>query len=92
MMANDKNEVKKVDQKEAEEVISMVYEDVMGFLYKSEQCKKWHNKNGSFISLGILNAVFNVIFGITPSKKVACQLVFSSLAEFLGDKDEKKKK
>ena len=33
-MSKDKNEVKKVDQKEAEEIIKMVYEDTMEFLFE----------------------------------------------------------
>ena len=91
-MSKDKNEVKKVDQKEAEEIIKMVYEDTMEFLQTSKSSEKGAKKDGSFVAFGLLRAVFSVIFGLAPNVKVGFQIVFSVLTEFLGVFDDKIKK
>ena len=52
-------------------------------LLNNKKTDKWRGKNGSFISYGLLNAVFETLFSLAPSKEVAMELIHMSLCNFI---------
>jgi hypothetical protein len=70
----------------AEKIVFMSYEDTKDFLLNDT--KNWKGKNGSFISYGLLNAVFETIFSLAPSKGNAMEIVSMSLSNFLEEEEE----
>ena len=80
----EKNKTKKEDK-----IVSMVYDDMIEFLTSK---KSWKGKNGNFVAYGLLNAVFQMIFSLAPSKKAGMQIVMMSLSNFMEEKQNKEEK
>ena len=77
-----KKKERKVMEKE-DRIVDMAYEDAKEFLLK--KTKHWGNEkdSGSFVAYGLLNAVFEALFHMAPSKKDAMEIVSMSLMNFV---------
>ena len=73
--------------KKEDKIVNMAYDDTKNFLLNDT--KRWAEEKGggSFIAYGLLNAVFEVLFSLSPSKEVAMELIQMSLCNFI-DKEE----
>tara|TARA_Y100001963_G_scaffold154528_1_gene243500 strand:+ start:481 stop:810 length:330 start_codon:yes stop_codon:yes gene_type:complete len=69
--------------KKEDKIVNMAYDDTIAFLLNNKKTDKWRGKNGSFISYGLLNAVFETLFSLAPSKEVAMELIHMSLCNFI---------
>ena len=74
--------------KKEEKIVNMAYKDTMSFLLNDTE--KWAKKEccGSFISYGLLNAVFEVLFSLAPSKEDAMEIIQMSLCNFMDDENQ----
>ena len=72
--------------KKEQKIVDMAYDNTMFFLEK--QTKHWGGKSGNFISYGLLNAVFEMIFYLAPSKENAMEIITMSLSNFLEVENE----
>ena len=68
-----------------DKIVEMAYKDTKGFLINGT--KKWNKENGSLLSYGLLNAVFEVLFSLAPSKESAMEIVDMSLSNFISDEE-----
>ena len=64
----------------------MAYQDTLSFL--QDKKGSWGGVDGSYIAYGMLNAVFQMIFYLAPSKVEAMQLINMSLENYLSDGTE----
>ena len=73
--------------KKEDKIVDMAYNDTKNFLLNDTQ--KWAEKkaSGSFIAYGLLNAVFEVLFSLAPSKEQAMEIIQMSLVNFLDEED-----
>ena len=73
--------------KKEDKIVNMAYDDTMNFLINDTQ--KWANEkaDGSFISYCLLNAVFEVLFKLSPSKSDAMEIIYMSLSNFVEKED-----
>ena len=77
----------KPNKKKMEKVANMVYEDVKDFLLHDTDHWGKEKGSGAFASYGLLNAVFETLFFMAPSKKSAMQVIFMSLMNFVEPDD-----
>ena len=68
--------------KKHEDIVNRAYEDTMDFLRNDTD--KWAKESccGSFISYGLLNAVFQMIFTMAPNDEDAMEIIMMSLSNF----------
>ena len=71
--------------KKEDKVVEMAYDDTMHFIVYGTD--KWNKEKGSFLSYGLLNAVFEVLFSLAPSKESAMEIVDMSLSNFISDEE-----
>ena len=68
-------------------IVNMVYEDTKDFLlYDTDRWSKAKN-SGSFVAYGLLNAVFETLFHLAPSKDAVIETILMSLSNFLEKED-----
>ena len=74
--------------KPEDKIVNMAYDDTMSFLINDTQ--KWAKQNdkGSFIAYGLLNAVFEVLFSLAPSKENAMEIINMSLSNYIEQSNE----
>lgn len=70
-----------------DKIVEMAYDDTIGFLLNNKKTDKWKGKNGSFIAYGLLNAVFEVLFNLAPSKVDAMEIIQMSLCNFIDEEN-----
>ena len=73
-----------------QQIVDMVFEDTHEFLLTRDNWDKVKSK-GQYIAYGLLNAVFDVIFSLAPSKESAMEIINMSLTNFLVSEEDKKK-
>ena len=56
--------------KKEDKIVNMVFDDTQEFLLSRNNWVKYKSK-GQYIAYGLLNAVFEAIFSIAPSKEAA---------------------
>ena len=70
-----------------DKIVNMAYQDTRDFLlYDTERWGK-AKKGGSFIAYGLLNAVFETLFSLAPSKDAVIETILMSLSNFLEKED-----
>tara|TARA_Y100000310_G_C19989386_1_gene493416 strand:+ start:61 stop:282 length:222 start_codon:yes stop_codon:yes gene_type:complete len=69
--------------KKEDKIVNMAYNDTRDFLLNGTDTWAKEKSGGSFIAYGLLNAVFEVIFHLAPSKKEAMEIVTMSLSNFM---------
>ena len=72
--------------KKYDKIVNQAYDDTMHFLINDT--KKWDSNNGSFLSYGLLNAVFEMLFSMT-SKYNVIEVIIMSLSNFLDEEEIK---
>ena len=70
-----------------EKIVDIVYTDTMSFMFNRDSWAKF-KVEGSFIALGILRAVFDVIFSLAPNKKSALELITMALEDHMNTEEE----
>ena len=73
-----------------QEIVDMVFQDTHEFLLARDNWSKVKSK-GQYIAYGLLNAVFDMIFSLAPSKESAMEIINMSLTNFLVSEKDKKK-
>ena len=73
-----------------QQIVDMVFEDTHEFLLTRDNWEKV-NSQGQYIAYGLLNAVFDMIFSLAPSKESAMEIINMSLTNFLVSEEDKKK-
>ena len=73
-----------------QEIVDMVFQDTYDFLITRDNWDKVKSK-GQYIAYGLLNAVFDVIFSLAPSKESAMEIINMSLTNFLLSDEDKQK-
>ena len=73
-----------------QQIVDMVFADTHEFLLTRDNWSKYKSK-GQYIAYGLLNAVFDVIFSLAPSKESAMEIINMSLTNFLVSEEDKKK-
>ena len=73
-----------------QEIVNMVFDDTHKFLLTRKNWSKVKSQ-GQYIAYGILNAVFDMIFSLAPSKESAMEIINMSLTNFLVSEEDKKK-
>ena len=73
-----------------QEIVDMVFQDTHEFLLTRDNWDKVKSK-GQYIAYGLLNAVFDVIFSLAPSKESAMEIINMSLTNFLLSEEDKQK-
>ena len=73
-----------------QQIVDMVFEDTHEFLLTRDNWGKVKSK-GQYIAYGLLNAVFDVIFSLAPSKESAMEIINMSLTNFLLSEEDKQK-
>ena len=68
--------------KKEDKIVNMAFDDTHEFLLNRKNWAK-HKARGQYISYGVLNAVFDVIFSLAPSKESAMEVINMSLSNFL---------
>ena len=68
--------------KKEDKIVNMAFDDTLEFLLNRKNWAK-HKARGQYISYGVLNAVFDVIFSLAPSKESAMEVINMSLSNFL---------
>ena len=76
--------------KTEDKIVNMVFDDTHEFLLTRDNWKKYKSK-GQYIAYGLLNAVFDMIFSLAPSKESAMEIINMSLTNFLVSEEDKKK-
>ena len=74
--------------KKEDKIVNMVFDDTQEFLLSRNNWVKYKSK-GQYIAYGLLNAVFEAIFSIAPSKESAMEVINMSLANFLYKEEQK---
>ena len=74
--------------KKEDRIVNMAYDDTKNFLLNDTQRWAKEKANGSFIAYGLLNAVFEVLFSLAPSKEDAMEIIQMSLCNFIDDGSE----
>ena len=72
--------------KKEDKIVNQAYNDTKQFLINDT--KKWTSKKGSFISYGLLNAVFEMLFSMTNKYNVM-EVIIMSLSNFLNEEEIK---
>ena len=70
-----------------DKIVNMVYDDMHEFLITRKNWAK-HKAKGQYIAYGLLNKVFEVIFGLAPTKESAIEVISMSLINFLDKEKE----
>ena len=70
-----------------QEIVDMVFQDTHEFLLTRDNWAKYKSK-GQYIAYGLLNAVFDVIFSLAPSKESAMEVINMSLGNFLNEENK----
>ena len=73
-----------------QEIVDMVFQDTHEFLLTRDNWSKYKTK-GQYIAYGLLNAVFDTIFSLAPSKESAMEIINMSLTNFLLSEEDKQK-
>ena len=73
-----------------QQIVDMVFEDTHEFLLTRDNWEKVKSQ-GQYIAYGLLNAVFDMIFSLAPSKESAMEIINMSLTNFLVSEEDKKK-
>ena len=73
-----------------QQIVDMVFNDTHEFLLTRDNWDKVKSK-GQYIAYGLLNAVFDVIFSLAPSKESAIEIINMSLTNFLLEEEDKQK-
>ena len=73
-----------------QQIVDMVFEDTHEFLLTRDNWEKVKSQ-GQYIAYGLLNAVFDKIFSLAPSKESAMEIINMSLTNFLVSEEDKKK-
>ena len=76
--------------KTEDKIVNMVFDDTHEFLLTRDNWSKYKAK-GQYIAYGLLNAVFDMIFSLAPSKESAMEIINMSLTNFLVSEEDKKK-
>ena len=76
--------------KKEDKIVNMVFDDTIEFLLTRDNWSKYKSK-GQYIAYGLLNAVFDMIFSLAPSKESAMEIINMSLTNFLVSEEDKKK-
>ena len=76
--------------KKEDKIVNMVFDDTHEFLLTRKNWSKYKSK-GQYIAYGLLNAVFDMIFSLAPSKESAMEIINMSLTNFLVSEEDKKK-
>ena len=76
--------------KTEDKIVNMVFDDTHEFLLTRDNWSKYKSK-GQYIAYGLLNAVFDMIFSLAPSKESAMEVINMSLTNFLVSEEDKKK-
>ena len=74
--------------KKEDKIVNMVFDDTQEFLLSRNNWVKYKSK-GQYIAYGLLNAVFEAIFSIAPSKEAAMEVINMSLCNFLHQEEQK---
>ena len=73
--------------KKKNKLIDMAYNDTRNFLINDTQNWGKEKNSGSFVAYGLLNAVFEVLFSLAPSKEAAMEIIQMSLINFIDEED-----
>ena len=73
-----------------QQIVDMVFEDTHEFLLTRDNWEKVKSQ-GQYIAYGLLNAVFDMIFSLAPSKESAMEIINMSLTNFLVSEKDKQK-
>ena len=73
-----------------QQIVDMVFDDTHEFLLTRDNWEKVKSQ-GQYIAYGLLNAVFDMIFSLAPSKESAMEIINMSLTNFLVSEEDKKK-
>ena len=73
--------------KKENKLVDMAYNDTRNFLIKDTQNWGKEKNSGSFVAYGLLNAVFEALFSLAPSKEQAMEIIQMSLVNFLDEED-----
>ena len=76
--------------KTEDKIVNMVFDDTHEFLLTRDNWSKYKSQ-GQYIAYGLLNAVFDMIFSLAPSKESAMEIINMSLTNFLVSEEDKKK-
>ena len=74
--------------KTEDKIVNMVFDDTHEFLLTRDNWSKYKAK-GQYIAYGLLNAVFDMIFSLAPSKESAIEIINMSLTNFLVSEEDK---
>ena len=74
--------------KKEDKIVDMAYNDTKEFLLYGTDTWAKAKSGGSFIAYGLLNAVFEVIFDLAPSKENAMEIIMMSLSNFMEVENE----
>ena len=64
-----------------QQIVDMVFEDTHEFLLTRDNWEKVKSQ-GQYIAYGLLNAVFDVIFSLAPSKESAMMVIDMALEDY----------
>ena len=73
--------------KKENKLVDMAYNDTRNFLINDTQNWGKEKNSGSFVAYGLLNAVFEVLFSLAPSKEGAMELIQMSLINFMDEEN-----
>ena len=73
--------------KKENKLVDMAYNDTRNFLIKDTQNWGKEKNSGSFVAYGLLNAIFEALFSLAPSKEQAMEIIQMSLVNFLDEED-----